>query len=196
MKTWGSALFPLSVMLTLAGLTFWLRYATDFSDSLTDGKHRHDPDYIVSDSKLSKFDTTGKLKYILVSKEIRHFPDDDSTLVEQPYLTAFDPKKPPITVSAEHGTVSRDASQVDLEKKVRIVRAASAKDEEMTAATEQLTVLPDDDKAFTKEPVLITKGQGSWLKGVGLRVDTRERTYVLESQASAVLQSKQAKKKP
>lgn len=45
-----------------------LRYATDFSDALTDGKHRHDPDYIVSDSKLSKFDTTGKLKYVLVQK--------------------------------------------------------------------------------------------------------------------------------
>ena len=64
----------------------------------------------------------------------------------------------------------------------------------MTAFTPELTVLPDDEKAFTKSPVLITKGK-SWLKGVGLQVDNRAQTYILESQVTAVLESKQAKKK-
>jgi lipopolysaccharide export system protein LptC len=81
---------------------------------------------------------------------------------------------------------------------VRIARAASltnpAKDPEMTAFTPDLTVFPDDEKAITKSPVLITQGK-SWLKGVGLQVDNRAQTYILESQVTAVLESKQAKKK-
>ena len=76
-----------------------------------------------------------------------------------------------------------------------ITRAATAKDPEMNGYTDQHTVFPDDEKAFTKSPVLITKGQ-SWLKGVGMQVDSRAQTYVLESQAFAVLESKSAKKKP
>jgi len=53
--------------------------------------------------------------------------------------------------------------------------------------------LPDDDKAFTKSPVLITQGN-SWVKGVGMQVDSRAQTYLLESQATAFLESKHAKK--
>ena len=196
MKTWGSALFPLGVLVTLAGMTFWLRYATELPEPRHDGKHRHDPDFIISDATLRKLDLTGTLKYTMKAEEIRHFPDDDSTEISRPSVASLRPNKPTITVSAERGTVSRDGVQVDLYGDVQVHRPASAKDEALAAYAPQLTVLPDDGKAFTKEPVLITKGEGSWLKGVGLRVDTQAQTYVLESQASALLQSKHAKKKP
>jgi lipopolysaccharide export system protein LptC len=94
---------------------------------------------------------------------------------------------------AERGHLSKDAEQVDLYDNVRIQRAATAKDPELVAMTSQLTVLPNDEKAFTRQPVLITQGK-SWVKGVGLQVDNRAQTYVLESQAFAVLESKHAKK--
>ena len=57
----------------------------------------------------------------------------------------------------------------------------------------ELTILPDDERAFTKSPVLITQG-ASWLKGVGMQVNNKNQTYVLESQARAVLESRHAKK--
>ena len=57
--------------------------------------------------------------------------------------------------------------------------------------------VPHDDWVPIRMRATTLNHHDLWsLKGVGLRVDTRERTYVLESQASAVLQSKQAKKKP
>ena len=54
MKHWGSAIFPLSLLLALAGLTFWLRYATELPAERHDGKNRHDPDYIITDATLHK----------------------------------------------------------------------------------------------------------------------------------------------
>ena len=193
MKRWGSALFPLSLLLVLTGLTFWLRYATELPQTKHDGKLRHDPDYIVTDAILRKIDLTGRLKYTLSATDIRHYPDDESTDMLKPNLVHFQPRKPPVTMSAGRGHMSKDGEKVDLYDNVRIRRSASAQYEELTAYTPELTVLPDVEKAFTKSPVLITQGK-SWMKGVGMQVDNRAQTYLLESQAVAVLESKHAKK--
>ena len=195
MRQWGSALFPLSLLLALAVLTFWLRYATELPEERRDGKNRHDPDFIVSDSVLRKLDASGQLQYTLNSVEIRHYPDDDSSDMIKPQLIYRYPTRPSVTIRAERGHSNKEGQQVDLYGDVQITRAASAKDEEMNGYTPELTVFPDDEKAFTKSPVLITKGK-SWLKGVGMQIDSRAQTYILESQAFAVLESKSAKKKP
>ena len=193
MKSWGSAIFPLSLLLALTALTFWLRYATELPEGRHDGKSRHDPDYIITDSTLRKLDQTGRLTYTLNAADIRHYPDDDSTDMLKPSIVYLHIKKPPVTMSADRGHMNKDGEQVDLYGNVRIDRAASGKDEAMTAYTPDLTVLPDDERAFTKSPVLITQGK-SWLKGVGLQANNKTQIYILESQAVAVLESKQAKK--
>lgn len=191
----GSAIFPLSLLLALSLLTFWLRYATELPAERHDGKHRHDPDYIVTDGTLRKLDETGKLAFTLRAEEIRHYPDDDSTDLSQPIATYLHPSKPPLTMRAVRGHVNRDGKQVDLYENVHIQRDAYAKNAALAANTEQLTILPDDEIAFTKSPVTITHGK-SWAKGVGLTVDNRAQTYVLESRAVAEIESKHAKKKP
>lgn len=194
MKHWGSAIFPLSILLVLTALTYWLRYATELPASQRDGKNRHDPDYIINDSILYKLDKAGRLQYTLKSVEIRHYPDDDSTDLIKPDMLYLHSKKPPLTMRAERGHVSRDGEQVDLYDDVQVHREASAKNEALTAYTPRLTVLPNDERAFTKSPVLITKGK-SWIKGVGMQVNSRTQVYILESQAVAVLESKYAAKK-
>ena len=195
MKQWGSAIFPLSILFVLALLTFWLRYASELDQPKHDGKHRHDPDYIVGDAKLRKIDVTGVLKYTLTAKDIRHYPDDDSTDLIQPSILSLTPNKPPVTMSADSGHMSKDGDQVDLYGNVHIKRAASAKDQELNAYMPELTVLPDDEKAFTAHPVRITRGEASWVTGVGMKVDYQARTYVLESQVRGVIESQRAKKK-
>ncbi|MEI7614024.1 MAG: LPS export ABC transporter periplasmic protein LptC [Betaproteobacteria bacterium] len=193
MKQWGSALFPLTILFALAGLTFWLRVATELPEIRHDGKHRHDPDYIVTSAQLRKIDETGKLKYTLKATDIKHYPDDDTTDLSQPDLVFLNPKKSTLTLTSDLAHMSKDGEQVDLYGNVRIVRAATAKDPAMIATTPELTVFPDEDKAFTKSPVLITQGK-SLIKGVGLQMDNRAQTYILESNASAVLESKHAPK--
>jgi lipopolysaccharide export system protein LptC len=193
MKRWGSALFPLSLLLVLTALTFWLRYATELPQTKLDGKLRHDPDNIVTDAILRKIDQTGRLKYTLSATDIRHYPDDESTDMLKPNLVHFQARKPPVTMSAERGHISKDGEKVDLYENVRIRRSASAQYEELTAYTPELTILPDVEKAFTKSPVLITQGK-SWMKGVGMQVDNLAQTYLLESQVVAVLESKHTKK--
>ena len=193
MKHWGSALFPLSILLALTGLTFWLRYATEMDEPRRDGKHRHDPDYTVSDVVLRKLDMNGQLKYTLRATDVRHYPNDDTTDLLKPHVVYQYAKQPPVTISAERGHTNKDGQQVDLEGNVRIYRPASGRDEELTASMPDLTVFPDEEKAFTKSPVLLTKGK-SWLKGVGMQVDNQAQTYILESRAVGLLESTHARK--
>ena len=193
MKHWGSALFPLSLLFVLASLTLWLRYATELDEPRRDGKHRHDPDYIISDSSLRKLDQTGRLQYTLTAADIRHYPDDDTTEMTKPNIIYLKEKKPTLSMSADRGHLSKDSERVDLFGNVRIHRASTPQDPAMIATTVELTAFPDDETAFTKSPVLITQGS-SWLKGVGLQVDNRKQTYILESKAVASFESKHSNK--
>jgi lipopolysaccharide export system protein LptC len=196
MKHWGNALFPLSLLLVLMLLTFWLRYATELDEPNRDGKHRHDPDYILADIVLRKLDPDGQLKYTLYAAEVRHYPDDDTTELESPNLIQHknEDDNPPVTVSADRGHLSNDNERVDLYDNVRIYQPPSGKDEELIATMDQLTAFPDDETAFTKSPVLITRGK-SWVKGVGMQVNNRTRTYVIESRAVGFMESKYTGKK-
>ena len=108
MKPWGSALFPLTLLAALTALTLWLRYATEQAEIRHDGKHRHDPDYIVTDAVLRKIDRTGSLKYTLQATDIRHYPDDDTTDLVKPNLVYVNPKKPTVTLTADAARVSVD----------------------------------------------------------------------------------------
>lgn len=194
MKNWGSALFPLSLLLALAGLTFWLRHAIELPEERKDGKNRHDADYVIDQPRLRKLDKTGRLQYTLDAVEIRHFPDDDTTDVTKPKLAYLHPTRPSVTTSAERAHVSEDGNQVVFYENVQIERAATPTQETMLATMSELTVRPEDEKAFTKSPVLMTQGK-SWLKGVGMHADQKTQTYVLESQAVGQFESKHAKKR-
>lgn len=194
MRQWSTAALPISILLVLAALTFWLRYATDLAETHGDGKHRHDPDFIVNDATLRKVSADGNLQYTLFADEIRHYPDDDSTELDRPKLVHLHPTKPPVTISASHGRMGPKGERVDLREKVEVQRAATAEQPPLLVETPQLTVLTDEERAFTKSPVLITQG-ASWVRGVGMQVDNKLQTYLLESEVTGQIESHLSKKK-
>ncbi|MDR0440424.1 MAG: LPS export ABC transporter periplasmic protein LptC [Candidatus Accumulibacter sp.] len=196
MKNQGSALFPLSLLAVLTLLTFWLRYVTQPDEPNRDGRHRHDPDYTLSDTVMRKLDRNGRLKYILRAAAVRHYPDNDVTDLDRPSLAQQNDEngKPPITISADRGQLSRDNERVDLRDNVRIHRPPFEKYEELTVTTKTLTIFPNQETAFTRSPVLITQGK-SWVKGVGMRVNNRTQTYVIESRAVGSLENKRTGKR-
>lgn len=195
MKRWSSAALPLTILLALAALTFWLRYATELPDVRNDGRNRHDPDFIVSTATAHKLDKSGNLLYTLVADEIRHYPDDDTTDLTNPRLEYFDPTKPTVTMSALRGHSSPKGERVDLSERVEVRRAATDKQAELVLETPDLTILTDEEQAFTKSRVVITQGK-SWVQGVGMQIDNKLQTYLLESQVTGEIASHAAKTKP
>lgn len=186
---WSSAALPLSILLILAVITFWLRYATEFPPARNDGKTRHDPDYVIAGATLKKLDSAGKLQYTLVADRVRHYPDSDTTDLENPRMLYLHPTKPPVTVSARQGHLTSKAKTVELHDEVEVRRQATDAHDELLVRSAQLTVLTDEEKAFTKNEVHITQG-ASWVRGTGMQVDNKLQTYLLESRVTGEIASR------
>ena len=150
-------------------------------------------DFIIGGAVLDKIDPSGRLLYTVKADEVRHFPDDETSELTRPNVVYSPVKRPPMTMNADFGRISENGDVVDLSGNVKIVRAASGKDEALTATTSQLTVLTNEEKAYTRAPAQIVQGK-SWITGVGMRLDQRAQTYVIEAQARAVLESKTLKR--
>lgn len=173
------SLFPLAVLALMAALTFWLEAATRTAPTVDSSKSRHDPDFIVSDFTLKKISPQGKLLHVLDAREMRHFPDDDTTEVTQPKLLYLGGVLP-LHLQSQRANLSKDGKTALLRDQVFGSRDAGRDTPLMTFATERLTVIPDDETAATDEFVTLTHGK-SKSTGTGMDLDNKSRILTLHS---------------
>ncbi|MDR2625673.1 MAG: LPS export ABC transporter periplasmic protein LptC [Zoogloeaceae bacterium] len=173
-------LLPLLALIGIAALTFWLKESASPSQAQAEERPRHDPDAQAENFVVLRFDAEGNLRYRLVADYMAHYPDDDSNHVRMPRLNSYRPQSPEITLSGKSAIVTEQGGRVLVQEDVVLTRAAFAGNPELVARTPELVVLPNEGKAFNRHPVRITQGV-SWLSGVGLQVDERQSTFVLQS---------------
>ena len=77
MKLSATRLFPLLLMLALAGLTFWLELMVRDEEGMHRSPRRHDPDYIVDRLMHTRFNAQGVPESMLAAEKMLHYPDDD-----------------------------------------------------------------------------------------------------------------------
>jgi lipopolysaccharide export system protein LptC len=83
--------------------------------------------------------------------------------------------------------VGNDGREIDLVDNVRVIRHPSADASSPTVLdTRTLKVFPDDEKARTRDPVVITQGK-SVIRGTGLDVDNRSGITVLHGRVTGTL---------
>jgi lipopolysaccharide export system protein LptC len=185
MKNWQGQLFPIILLALLAGLSFWLQSAVNIEEPRRDGKLRHDPDAIVDNFTVRRFDANGQIKYRLSAPYLEHYPDDDSSELRSPTLIHLSPDAPSVTFSANNARVTSRGETVYLRDGVRVVRAATIDRPPLIATMPDLTVEPDLGKATTDSLVEITMGP-SWLKGTGATIDNNAATFTLRSQVTGL----------
>lgn len=178
----ATSLFPLLLAGLLAAMTFWLERTARPPMSGMDGKTRHDPDYLVDNFTVRRYGPEGLLQHTLNADHMRHFPDDDSTLVLKPTLTYH--RTPETHVSAQKAYLDSNAAHVKLLGDV-IIRRTGVGKPETVLTTETLDAIPDDETAATDAPVTITQGQSS-VRGGGLRADNKIAQYVLTGPVNGI----------
>ena len=85
-------------------------------------------DYFVRNLDATSLDESGKPSRRIVAQELRHFPDDDSTLLQLPVIHFHRPNLPPWYINAKNGTISADGNLVLLAGKVIIESPGSEKE--------------------------------------------------------------------
>lgn len=176
MRVGGPSLFPLALLGAMAALTFWLERATQIGVGTSDGKSRHDPDYIVDNLKARRFGPDGLLQNTVVAQRMIHYADDDSTEVLAPRITYH--RNPPTLLIADTARMDKDGKHVRLEGNVNVTRGGGNGVTPTNIATTMLDIVPDDEYARTDAPVTITKDK-SIVTGIGAEVDNKRQTAVL-----------------
>lgn len=178
-----ASLFPIVLASLLAGMAFWLEQASRIQSAGSDGKIRHDPDYMIDNFHLRRFDKTGALQHTLLGKHMRHYPDDDSTMVVEPRLTYH--RLPPTFVSAREAQVDGDGEHVELHDDVRVIRGGKSGKPDVVIATQHLHAYPDEEIATTDVPVTITQGL-SKTHGSSLKANNKTSIYVLDGPVNGI----------
>lgn len=172
-----ATLFPLVIVGLLAGMTFWLELAARAPSVTSDGKSRHDPDYIVENFSVRRFDTAGSLQHTLRADSMRHYPDDDSTVVLSPHLTYH--RQPPTLITAREARLDGAGKHVELIGDVRVTRSGLGDKPSTVLITERLDAFPDDEIATSNAPVTILQGRSN-ISGSGLNINNKTAISVLE----------------
>lgn len=171
--------FPLILAAILALLTFWVNKTVELSARkgfLTD-KASHD--YMLKHFSTTKTDLMGNIEYVLSAEEMAHFPNDDSTVLQQPKFTQFTINKPYTQIQGLRGYVSSNGETVEIVDEVKVIRQAFEGKGEMQLHTEKLEIFPKQDLVKTNSPVTITQAPKTVVHAIGMIYDKKKQTFTL-----------------
>ncbi len=180
LREW-SALLPL---LLLLAATYWLNQQVQPLPPKPDRSKLHDPDFIISKFSATTLNELGVPRFLVSAQKMMHYADDDSTLLDEPQLSSFNTGRPPVYAFARQGEVSSKGDEIFLRDEVKLVRAASAAQNEMTFTTTYLHVIPDRDLADTDRPVTMADAHNI-VHAVGMQFDNKARVVKLLSQVKS-----------
>lgn len=172
--------FPIGVMLLLAALTYWLQQSVQPMPSKRDGSQRHDPDYIVENFSATRMGPSGTPAYTLAAGKMTHYPDDDSTHLEQPNFSSFKSGKPPVHITGDKALVSKDGEHVHFVGNVHVIRDAAGTTSQLTLLTPYLHIIPDKAMAITDKAVDIRDAH-MHVTAIGLELNNDTRILKLLS---------------
>jgi lipopolysaccharide export system protein LptC len=195
MKLRSNTLFSLGLVAGLAVLTFWLERVVNAPTATGSAARARVPEFVVDRVTATAMDKAGRAESRLTAQRMLYFPDEETVEVEEPRLTQFPEKGPPVRVSAERGTVDKDGEEVRLYGNVVVVRDPVGDRPPLRVDTTYLQVFPKAEVARTPEPVLITEGS-SKLTGVGMEYDNAKRVLELKARVSGAYEPKAASKPP
>lgn len=150
-----TAWFPVLLLAAVAAVTVWLDRQVQPPESVTGGKTRHDPDYIVDNFTVTRIGPDGAVRYKLNARRMQHYPDDDTTVLDAPRVVNFRGAGVTVTASSKTATLSTNGENAYLTDDVRLTRSAYDNHSELNVLTTWLHVIPDDGIAKTDKPVRI-----------------------------------------
>ena len=172
---------PLLPLLLLLAATYWLNLQVQPLPVKPDSSKRHDPDFIISKLSATTLNEQGMPHFIVSAQKMMHYPDDDSTHLDEPQLSSFNTDQPPVYIFAKRGEVSSKGDEIFLRDEVKLMRAAGPSQSEMTLTTTFLHVIPDRDLADTDRPVTL-EDDHNIVHATGMQFDNKARIIKLLAQ--------------
>jgi lipopolysaccharide export system protein LptC len=162
--------FIVGALLALLGAVAWWYSALVAPEPDRVPETARKPDYVVEDLVGVTMAPNGRPARRLETPQLRHYPGDDSSELDTPYMLVFDDEAPPWVIRSERGWVSANGDEVLLEGAVRARRDAAENLEPMVLTTSEMLLLPDSDYAETDRFAELERGNDWVTANDGMQV--------------------------
>jgi lipopolysaccharide export system protein LptC len=168
-----SVFFPIFFAAILAFISYWVQISVENESEKRGNKLSNSPDYFLTNFKTTQTDSDGSIRFILSASEMTHFAQDDTTRLKKPLFIRYKNNVPSSQIEGGVGLVSTDGEEVQIIDNVKVARLETETKPKMELFTDQLTVLPNKDQAFTKRPVRITQDPKTVVNAIGMKYDKK-----------------------
>ncbi len=155
---------------------------------------KHVPDYFMRQFALRSFDGSGRIKSEVFGTELRHYPDTDTTEIDNVRIRTTQLDGRISVATAKRALTNADGSEVQLVGDARVVREASVtsggvKLERFEIRGAFLHAFLNTDQIKSDKPVVITRG-GDRFSGDAMSYDNLEGVAELTGRVKGVIQAR------
>ena len=174
----------LGLLLVLVVGTWW---AADYAQRAIpiDPPRRltHEMDSFIDRFVMVRVNAQGVAEARLEGPRAVHYPDDDSYEITTPRAVSQRPDRSITVATARTAIMDQAGDRIRLVGDVRLDRHNDDDSPDLRIETPELTLLPEHDIAFTDEPAVITRADGSRMSGVGMHYDNQSRVLRVQSES-------------
>jgi lipopolysaccharide export system protein LptC len=159
-----SVYLPIILMGLMALGTYWLvRNTPGLGTTESRGEEVHEPDNLMRRFSIKTFDPSGRLKSEVFGTEARHFPDTNTTEIDQPRIRSFNARGELTVATARLAISNADGSEVQLIGGAVVTREAITDKNGQTRPRLQfrgefLHAFLDSERVASHKPVELTRG--------------------------------------
>jgi lipopolysaccharide export system protein LptC len=187
-----SIYLPIILMGLLALGTYWLaRNTPSFSAPGVQRTEAHEPDSFLRGFSVKSFAPDGRLRSEIRGTEARHYPDTDTTEIDQPRIRQFNDRGALTVATGRRAISNADGSQVQLMGDAVVTRegadAAGRPQPKLEIRGEFLHAFMDEEKVKSHRPVTLRRG-GDVFHADSLDYDNLDRVLEMRGRVRGVLQ--------
>jgi len=135
-------------------------------------KQTHEPDSWGKVLVMLRSNDDGMAISRIEGEYMEHFPDDDSYDIIAPRAMSVKSDTPTLIGTSQMATVLDEGNRIIMKKDAIVMRLATEDTDPLNVSSEEITLLMEEDVAFTDLPALAIR-ERSTLKGVGMRYDNK-----------------------
>lgn len=132
-----------------------------------------------------EYDDHGNLKSVVKAPLLFHFQQGNRSEITNPDYLQYREKKPPVRVTAEHGTLFDGSKKIFLKQNVHVTQPPFANKAGVTLRTETLTIYPKQNYAETDSKVLFISDNNS-VAALGMQTNWQTQWIQLTGQVKGI----------
>lgn len=180
-----STYLPLVLMALLALSTWWLvKHTPTAPPAAASTEIRREPDYLMTEFAIERFDKTGRLRVRVDGDRLRHYPDTDRYEIDRARIRAIGLDGQVTLAVADRALANGDISEVQLLGGAKVT-STGERGEPMEMRSEFLHAFLVTERVQTHLPVTVTAGVND-LRADGLQYDHGQRLLELKGRQRAL----------